>query len=59
MEYKIVYAKAEYIHSAIEKLEKEVNKFISLGWKPLGGVSIVKPYGTLTDHEAFQAMIKE
>jgi len=59
MEYKIVYAKAEYIHSAIEKLEEDVKKHIKVGWKPLGGVSIVKPYGTLTDHEVFQAMTKE
>ena len=59
MEYKIIYAKAEYIHSALEKLEKEVNNFINLGWKPIGGVSIVKPYETLTNHEVFQAMIKE
>ena len=59
MQYKIVSAKNTYQYNTLEKLEKEVNNLIAQGWKPLGGVSVVKPYATLTDYEAFQAMIKE
>ncbi len=59
MEYKIVVSKDTYRYAALAKLEQEVNSLIKTGWKPLGGVSIVKPYETLTDHEVFQAMIKE
>ena len=59
MQYKIVYAQDKYLHSAIEKLEKQVKNLMNDGWEPVGGVSVIKPYETLTDHEVFQAMIKE
>jgi hypothetical protein len=53
MEYKIVFCHSLLgATKAIEKLVKAVNEAISLGWEPLGGVSLTGE-GT-----AAQAMIK-
>ena len=57
MQYTIVTVEEEY--RVFEKLEKEVNKLIREGWKPLGGISVMKPYESLYKICASQAMIKE
>ncbi|MBE5813483.1 MAG: DUF1737 domain-containing protein [Clostridiales bacterium] len=57
MEYKIVTVIDE--HYAIEKLEEKVNEFIKMGWKPIGGVSIIKLYEYNSRRQASQAMIKD
>ena len=38
--YKIVYAQEEHLHTAIEKVENQVNKLKKQGWLEQGGVSI-------------------
>lgn len=40
------------VKEAVKRIEKEVNSFIEMGWKPLGGVSV-------SDAWAYQAMIKD
>lgn len=62
MEYTIIRAYAGS-YRVDEHLEKMVNEFIKKGWKPLGGISIVKSMSTAeVPFEVFiiyQAMIKE
>ena len=59
MQYKIVSVEAEYGIFTFEKLEKQVNNLIAQGWKPIGGVSIMKPYENIYKISVSQAMIKE
>lgn len=52
MQYKIISVQAVFSPSkALEKLAKEVNAAIALGWEPLGGVSFA-------GNQLLQAMIK-
>lgn len=56
MEYEIAEGWAESAADAVEELESRVGKKIADGWKPSGGVSIVK---TRDGYYAVQAMVKE
>jgi hypothetical protein len=52
MQYRIISVSTVWSQKkAIEKLTKEVNEAISLGWEPLGGVALI---GT----DVVQVMIK-
>jgi hypothetical protein len=52
MQYKIISVPQMFSRNrALEKLTREVNEAISLGWEPLGGLAIG---GTIL----YQAMIK-
>lgn len=55
MQYKVVTAHQQFMYDAIRELEKEVNKLIRDGWKPVGGVSITQDQY----FRAAQAMGKE
>lgn len=56
MEYEILEGWAESGADAIEELESRVREQLTLsGWKPSGGVSIVK---TRDGYYAIQAMVK-
>ena len=59
MQYKIVSVEDEYSSFVFEKLERKVNNLIVQGWKPIGGVSVIKPYESLYKLSLSQAMIKE
>lgn len=50
MEYQILEADSTY------DLEKDVNKYIAMGWKPIGGVSVIRG---LTEDNFIQAMIRD
>ena len=53
MQYKIISVCAVFSRAkALERLAKEVNEAIALGWEPLGGLA------TLGAQSFFQAMIK-
>ena len=55
-QYKIISKERYSVDSAVEELEREVNKHIQNGWELQGGVSITKSaYG---DYGVCQAMIK-
>jgi hypothetical protein len=41
--------------TSIQELEKQVNDFITKGYEPLGGISVVK--GEHYTHNFFQAMV--
>lgn len=52
MQYRIISASSCFSPKrALERLTREVNEAIALGWEPLGGVAVT--YGQFT-----QAMIK-
>jgi hypothetical protein len=52
MQYKIISVSAIFSASkALEKLTKEVNEAIALGWEPIGGL-------TTNNANFFQAMVK-
>jgi hypothetical protein len=52
MQYKIISVSAVFSGSkALEKLTKEVNEAITLGWEPIGGL-------TTNGAHLFQAMVK-
>jgi len=57
MQYKIVTVTDKTF--PIILLEQKVNHLIQEGWKPIGGVSIVKPFQNLPELKVSQAMIKE
>ncbi len=61
MEYRIIQARKEGYIPAIQELEEEVQKAISEGWKPLGGVSaVIKEFRHYPDsYYVAQAMVKE
>ena len=59
MQYKIVSVEEEHSSFIFEHLERKVNTLIAQGWKPLGGISIIKPYENLYKISVSQAMIKE
>lgn len=60
MDYKIISASADYEDTVARKLEEKVKKYIDLGWKPLGGVSISRSdYSRFVRIVMAQAMIKE
>ena len=53
MQYKIISVCAVFSRSkALEKLTKEVNEAIAMGWEPIGGLA------TVGGQSFFQAMIK-
>ena len=58
MEYKVITV-TNLKTFAIEDLEREVKKHIEKGWKPIGGISVLKPYEDDNKLLASQAMIKE
>jgi hypothetical protein len=54
MQYQVISVPRVFVFStrgALEKLSKEVNEAIALGWEPLGGVAV---YG----NAFYQAMLK-
>jgi hypothetical protein len=52
MQYKIISVSAVFSGSkALEKLTKEVNEAIALGWEPMGGL-------TTCGNAFYQAMVK-
>ena len=57
MKYQIVTVSRE--ESPFEELEERVNYFISKGWKPLGGISVIQPFADSCFFTISQAMIKE
>lgn len=58
MEYKIITSYDDAcLSNATDRLEKEVEKFIKDGWKPLGGIAITQSKSNFI--EVAQAMIKE
>ena len=61
MEYKIVFRQiSSRIGLAQEGFEKEVNKLISEGWKPQGGVTLDREkVGHTYRYIMIQAMIRE
>jgi len=42
MEYQILQADSTY------DLEKDVNKYIAMGWKPIGGIAVIKGFSADT-----------
>lgn len=57
MKYITLFECEDCIGMALTKLEKQVDKYIKEGFKPLGGVSICATFRNL--EYAAQAMIKE
>lgn len=57
MEYQIVTVSSE--DAPFEELEEKVNYYISRGWKPLGGISVIQPFADSCFFTISQAMIKE
>lgn len=54
MEYKIIIEKAAFTErKQLEKLNSMVNEAISLGWRPVGGITMLK------SHTLLQAMVKD
>lgn len=64
MDYKIIYVRDQYSITAASKLEKEVHKYINMGWEPQGGVStsvstLISGNGMYETTIMTQAMIKK
>lgn len=60
MDYKIIYVRDQYSITAASKLEKEVHKYINMGWEPQGGVSTsISGNGMYETTIMTQAMIKK
>jgi hypothetical protein len=62
MDYKIIIEKSAGMlgtdfQVSVDKLAASVREQISLGWEPLGGVSVGESYAMKTPY-LFQAMIK-
>lgn len=57
MKYITLYEYEDGIGTVLANLEKQVNKHIEFGFKPLGGVCISTAYNDFS--YAAQAMIKE
>lgn len=57
MKYITLFEYEECLGTALTKLERQVNKHIEIGFKPLGGVSIYSAFNDLS--YVAQAMIKE
>lgn len=58
MEYIVVPSRSMGSESLCEKIEKQVNHFISKGFKPIGSLQVVYSERDYS-YTAFQAMIKE
>ena len=60
MSYTVITVTDEFAINAAEKRTREVNNYIALGWKPLGGVSVSRSdWSTDCKIVLAQAMIKE
>lgn len=60
VEYRVVGASTKDDHK-LSDFEKVVNEFISIGWTPIGGVSVTPPHvkGGPKDWYFAQAMTRE
>ena len=61
MEYKILSVIGGSEEEAVQRLEKQVNNYIAVGWKPQGGIFFeIRPFSYSKDEfYALQAIIKE
>ena len=64
MDYRLVFVQDFSLASAIEKFEDQVQMFLKMGFRPIGGVSVSRnKFGSLGEDNQItiiaQAMIKE
>ena len=63
MKYKVVKVEDKYFESAIQRLERQIEDWSKMGWKPQGGISIAlephSDYQVGTCYCFVQAMVKE
>ena len=56
MEYKVIYFERNSENEAIERLNEEITKLLSNGWKLQGGVSVIQDSRDF--YHVYQAMVK-
>lgn len=63
MDYTIAYQSGKNVNDALIKLNQEVNNFISIGFEPIGGITIEKEIiykeQYVNEYIACQALIKK
>ncbi len=59
MKYQVVHEIANGEYVLILELERKVNALCAEGWKPEGGIFVMRTGDSYSAFSAFQAMVKE